>query len=323
LTAYVLRRILWGALLVLTASALVFVIFYIFPSGDSAVIRAGRFATPSQVEEVRHALGLDQPVYVQFGIYLRDLLLHFDLGHSYQYGVPVTDLISDRLPATLLLISGAVVIWLGLGVVLGVATAARPSSRFDRATGIASLALLSAPVFWLGYVALILFAAGAGSLLPIFPGIGAYIDADGFLEKMAALILPWLVLGLSSAAVYTRFTRSAMVEQLGSAYVTAARARGLPERSVLWGHAARSGLAPMLTLVGIDVSLILAGNVILVETVFNVPGLGGLLTSSVERSDLPVVQGVVIVSAIFIVVVNIAVDLIYAAIDPRVKLREP
>lgn len=322
MAGYVLRRILWGALLVLTASALVFVIFYVFPSGDSAVIKAGRFATPSQVEEVRQALGLDQPIYVQYGIFLRDLVLHFDLGYSYQYGLPVTDLIADRLPVTLMLISGAVIIWLGVGVLLGVATATRPSSKLDRFTGLASLTLLSAPIFWLGYLALILFATGAGSLLPIFPGIGAYIEADDLLAKIAALILPCLVLGLSSAAIYVRLTRSAMVEQLDSAYVTAARARGLPESSVVWRHAARSGLAPMLTLFGIDISLILAGNVILVETVFNVPGVGGLLTSAVERADLPVIQGVVVMAAIFVVVVNIVVDLVYASIDPRVKLRE-
>lgn len=322
MTGYVIRRLLWGALLILTASALVFVIFYVFPSGDAAVIRAGRFATPAQVEEVRHSLGLDRSVFEQYGIFLWDLVVHFDLGYSYQYGVPVTDLIGERLPATLLLIGGSLVIWLGLGVTLGVSTAAKRSSVLDKTTGIASIALLSAPVFWLGYLALLLFSVGAGELLPVFPGIGAYIEADGIADKLAALILPWLVLGLSSAAIYVRLTRSAMVEQLGSVYVTAARARGLSERSVRWGHAARSGLAPMLTLVGIDISVILAGNVVLVETVFNVPGLGGLLTSSVERSDLPVIQGIVVVAAIFVVAVNIVVDLFYASIDPRVKLRE-
>jgi peptide/nickel transport system permease protein len=323
MASYAIRRVLWGFLLVLTSTALVFIIFYVFPSGDAAAIRAGRLASPEQVEQVRQALGLDQPFYVQYGIYLRDLLLHFDLGHSYQFGVPVTELISDRLPATLLLVGGSVFIWLGLGVLLGVWSAQRPGSFLDRSTGISSLFLLSAPVFWLGYLALILFAAGAGSLLPILPGMGAYVEADDLASKLAALILPCLVLGFSTAAVYVRLTRATMTEQLTSAHVTAARARGLPERSVVWAHAGRSGLSPMLTLVGIDVSLLLAGNVILIETVFNVPGIGALLTSSVERSDLPVIQGVVIVAAIFVVAANIVVDLIYAAIDPRVRLRQP
>lgn len=323
MAGYLVRRLLWGLLLLLTASTLVFAIFYLFPSGDAAVIRAGRFASEAQIADVRHSLGLDQPFYIQYGIFLRDLVFSFDLGQSYRYGVPVTELIGDRLPTTLLLIFGAMVIWLGLGVTLGVTTAAQRSSALDRATGVVSLAFLSAPVFWLGYLALLLFAAGAGTLLPVFPGIGAYIEADGIPEKLAAMLLPWLVLGLSSAAIYVRLARSAMVDQLGSGYVTAARARGLPERSVRWGHAARTGLAPMLTLVGIDISVILAGNVVLVETVFNLPGIGGLLTASVERSDLPVIQGIVVVSAIFVVLANIVVDLIYAALDPRFKLREP
>jgi len=315
---YALRRLLWGAVIVLAVSGLVFLMFYVFPTGDPAALRAGRMASPEQIDEVRRALGLDRPFYVQYGIFLRDLILHFDLGHSYQYGVPVTELIGERAPVTFALVLGAAAIWLGVGIPVGMWSAARSGSLFDRFAGFGSLALLSAPVFWIGYVALILFSVGAGSVLPLLPGIGAYIEADSLPERAAALILPCLVLGLSSAAIYVRLTRAVMSEQLESEYVTAARARGIPEREVLWSHAARSGFAPILAMLGIDLSLALAGNVVLIETVFNVPGVGSLLTQSIDRSDLPLTQGIVLVAAGFVVLVNIAVDLIHALVDPRV-----
>ncbi|MDQ2622767.1 MAG: ABC transporter permease, partial [Actinomycetota bacterium] len=213
--SYVLRRLLWGVLIVLAVTGLVFLLFYVFPAGDPAALRAGRTASPEQVDEVRQALGLDRPLFVQYGIFLWDLVIHFDLGYSYQYGAPVSELIRERLPITLGLVFGAAVIWLGVGVTFGVRSAARPGSIFDRASAFGSLALLSAPVFWLGYMALILFSLGAGSVLPVLPGIGAYLDAGSLPEKVAALILPCLVLGLSSAAIYVRLTRAVMTEQLG------------------------------------------------------------------------------------------------------------
>lgn len=318
---FVLRRLLWGVLIVLAVSALVFLMFYVFPTGDPAALRAGRTASPEQVEEVRHALGLERPVYVQYGIYLWNLIVDLDLGHSYQYGVPVLELIAERLPVTLALVFGATVIWLGVGIPVGVRSAARPGSLFDRVTGFGSLALLSAPVFWLGYMSLILFSAGAGSVLPLFPGIGAYVQAGSLLEKAWALALPCVVLGLATAAIYARFTRAVMSEQLGSEYVTAAHSRGIPERDVLWNHAFRTGSAPILAMLGNDLSLALAGNVVLVETVFNVPGVGSLLTKSIERSDLPVTQGIVLIAAVFVVCVTIAMDVIHAWVDPRVRSR--
>lgn len=306
-------------MIVLGVSVIVFLLFYVLPTGDPAAIRAGRYASPEQIMEVRHALGLDRPLPVQYGIFLWNLIAHFDLGFSYQHLAPVNDLIWARLPVTLALVAGAAVIWLAVGVGAGVAGAARPGSLFDRTAGLSSLVLLSAPVFWLGYVALILFSAGAGALLPVLPGIGAYLGAENLPEKVAALILPWLVLGLSSAAAYVRLTRAVVSEELAQPYVTAARARGLPERRVRWAHAARTGMAPLIGLIGLDLGLILTGNVVLVETVFNLPGLGRLLTESIERSDLPLTQGIVLVSACFIVVTTILADLIHAALDPRTR----
>lgn len=317
--SFLLRRLLWGLLIVLGVSVIVFLLFYVLPTGDPAAIRAGRYASPEQIAQVRHALGLDRSLPVQYGIFLWNLVAHLDLGFSYQHLAPVKDLIRERLPVTLALVAGAAVIWLVVGVGAGVVAAARPGSLFDRAAGFGSLALLSAPVFWLGYIALILFSAGVGSLLPVLPGIGAYLGAEALPQRIEALILPWFVLGLSSAAAYVRLTRAVVSEELARPYVTAAHARGLPERRVLWVHAARTGMAPLIGLIGLDLGLILAGNVVLVETVFNLPGLGRLLTESIERSDLPLTQGIVLVSACFIVLVTVLVDLIHATLDPRTR----
>lgn len=313
-------RIAWGLILVLLVTALVFVIFNVLPTGDPANTRTG--ATPQQIEQVRHAMGLDDPVYVQYGNFLGDLA-RFDLGTSYRYGVPVTELVFDRLPVTLLLVSLATMIWLVLGVALGVLAAARPGSLFDRLAGAGSIVLISTPVFVLGYMALLAFASGSDSLVPLLPGIGAYPEADDFPNRVAALILPALVLGMGLVGLYFRLARATIREELTRYYVLAARARGLGESRILWRHAFRAGLTPMLTLIGLDFALIAAGNVVLVEAVFNVPGIGGLMVTSIQRSDLPVVEGVVLFTAILVIVVNIAIDIAEGILDPRIRQPGP
>jgi len=305
--------------ILVAVSAIVFIIFYALPTGDPATQRVGPDATPEQIAAVRHGLGLDRPLYSQYGRFLWNLFAHFDLGYSYQYLLPVKQLIWQRLPVTLALIAGAVVVSLGVGVGLGVASAARPESNLDRTAGLGSLILISAPVFWLGYMALILFSVGGSTVFPVLPGVGAWIGADTFPQRVATLILPWLVLGLSSAAVYFRFTREVVADELDRPYVTAARARGIPEGQIRWRYAVRTGMAPLLAMAGLDLGLVLAGNVVLVETVFNLPGVGRLLTESIERSDLPLTQGIVLASAGIIVLMTIAIDLAHAAFDPRVR----
>lgn len=314
-----LRRAGWGVLIVLLVSAIVFLIFYVLPTGDPATLRVGHDASAAQIEAVRHGLGLDRPLYVQYGIFLWNLFVHFDLGYSYQYLLPVKTMIWQRLPVTLALIAGGLAVAVGVGVGLGVKSTARPGSGLDRIAGLGSLLLMSAPVFWLGYMALILFSAGASTILPVLPGAGAWISAHSLPERLTALVLPWLVLGLSSAAIYFRFSREVITDELRRSYMTAARARGISERKIRWQYAVRAGMAPLLAMAGLDVGLILAGNVILVETVFNLPGIGRLFAESIEHSDLPLIQGLVLASAVIVVLATIAFDLVHAAIDPRIR----
>lgn len=313
---YLIGRLAWALFLGLFALGVVFLIFQVLPSGDPAVLRAGRFATPAQIEVIRVELGLDHPVYVQFGIYVRDLLLHFDLGTSAHTGAAVSGLIADRLPVTLLLIAVAAAVWFLTGILGGVLGADRWQSAGDRAAGGLSLLLISAPVFWTGYMAIFAFGAGVG-LLPFLPGIGGWQEAGGTAGKLFALLLPALVLGLATAAIYYRLTRAAVRVELDSPYAFAARARGLGGSIVLWRHAARTGLTPILGLAGLELGLVMAGNVILVETVFNLPGLGSLLTSSIDHSDLPVIEGLVLLAALTLVAVNFVADIAFRVSDPR------
>ncbi len=316
---FVLRRVFWGVVILVAASAVVFLIFYALPSGDPATLLAGPGASSDQIAAVRHGLGLDQPLYAQYGRFLWDLFAHFDLGYSYQHLLPVKDLIWQRLPVTLVLISGAAVIGIGVGVATGVVGAARPGSVMDRTAGIGSVVLISSPTFWLGYMALILFSVGGSEILPVLPGVGAWIGADTFFERFAAMVLPWLVLGFSSAAAYFLFTRAVVAEELEKPYMTAARARGIRESRIRWRYAVRAAMAPLLAMAGLDFGLILAGNVVLIETVFNLPGVGRLLTESIEHSDLPLTQGIVLTGVLMVVVATTVIDVIHAALDPRAR----
>jgi peptide/nickel transport system permease protein len=315
---YIVRRVLWGILLLWIVSAVIFTIYYVLPSADPAVLRAGRSASPQQVEAIRHALGLDDPVYLQYWHYMKDLVLHFDFGFSYQSNTEVRALIFDRLPATALLVAGAVVLWLLIALPVGVISAVWRRSLLDRTTMVTTLALISAPVFWLGLVSLYLFAKDVGQI-PIFPGIGSYLDADTFMEKCGSMLLPWAVLAAATAAIYARYLRSSMIDTMSEDYIRTARAKGLPERSVIMRHAFRGAVTPIVTLLGLDIGILLAGNAILTESVFNIPGVGRLVYTSIQRADLPVIQGVTLFGAFFIIIANLIVDIAYAYLDPRVR----
>ena len=315
---YIVRRVLWGIALLVIVSAVVFVLFYVLPTADPAKLRAGRTANPQLIAQIREQLHLDEPIYVQFWDYLKGVFFHFDFGVSYLSQAPVREIIFNRLPATALLVVGSVVLWLAMGLPVGIISAVRRRSVMDRATMVTTLAFISAPVFWLGLVALYLFADDVG-LIPIFPGQGAYLTADTFLAKCGAMLLPWIVLAAASAAIYARYLRSSMIDTMAEDYIRTARAKGLPERRVILKHALRSAITPIITLLGLDVAVLLAGNAILTETVFNIPGVGAETFNAIKRSDLPMIQGITLFGAFFIVTLNLVVDIAYAYLDPRVR----
>ena len=317
---YIARRSLWGIALLFIVSALIFVLFYVLPTGDPAAIRAGRQASPQQIEIIRESLGLDRPLYEQYWDYITGIVLHFDLGFSFQSNAPVREIIFDRLPATIFLTLGALVVWLFMGLPTGVISAIRRHSKLDRATMVTTLALISAPVFWLGLVVLYLFAKDIGQI-PIFPGAGSYQTASGPFEHVAALILPWFVLAAAFAAIYARYLRSSLIDVMSEDYIRTARAKGVPERRVILRHGVRSAITPVVTLLGLDVGLLLAGNAILTESVFNIPGVGREVFDAISRADLPMVQGIVLFGAFFIILLNLLVDIAYAYLDPRVRYR--
>jgi peptide/nickel transport system permease protein len=318
MTLYIARRLLWAVAMLAIVSALTFLIFYSFPSADPAALRAGRQATPELIAQIRHALGLDRPVYAQFFLYMKNLALHFDLGYSYQNNVSVRSEIFTRLPATLSLTVGAVVVWLLIGIPIGVLSAIRPRSALDRVAMGAALVGISAPVYWLGLVALFLFASDIGKL-HLFGGAGSYVpltqDPGGW---FSSLILPWFVLAAAFAAFYARMVRGNLIEVLGEDYIRTARAKGLAERRVILRHGLRAALTPVVTLAGLDIGILLGGAV-LTETVFNIPGVGRFAYDSIVNSDLPAIQGTVLFGAIFIIVANLVVDIAYAFLDPRVR----
>jgi len=315
---YIIRRLLWVVVLLFLVSLLTFIIFNVFPSADPAALRAGRQPSPELVEQIRKNLGLDRPKIVQFGDYMKDLVLHFDLGYSFQNNASVKSQIFDRLPATLSLTAGAVVVWLLIGLPIGIISAIKRRSLLDRITMGAALVAISAPVYWLGLVALYLFASDIG-VVPLFSGSGSYVPFSEDPGKwFSSLLLPWMVLAASFAAFYARLLRGNLIETMSEDYIRTARAKGLRERRVIMRHGVRSAITPIVTVLGLDVGILLGG-AILTESVFNIPGIGRLAYDSIIRSDLPMIQGTVLLGAFFIVVANLVVDVAYAFLDPRVR----
>ena len=311
------RRLLLGLLVLWTTSTAVFVLFFVAPH-DPARLIAGKLATPQTVALVNHRLGLDRPLPDQYASFM-GRLLHGDLGYSYYNSAPVRSLLASRLPVTASLALGAAVVWLVVGVGVGVAAARRPRSLVDRGGTLLVLTGLSMPTFLVGLLLIYflffrLHLAGFG----LFPASG-YVpltqDPGGWAQH---LLLPWITLATVTAATYSRLTRSSLLEVLGEDYIRTARAKGLPEGRVVYRHGLRSALTPVVTQLGVDLGTLLGG-VIVTEQVFGLPGLGQLAWQSVTTQDLPVIMGIVLVASAFIVLANLLVDLGYALLDPRVR----
>jgi len=315
---FLLRRVLFGIVVLWLVTVVVFVIFFLAPH-DPARLIAGRMATPSTVAAIRRNLGLDRPVYVQYGSFVWGLL-HGNLGYSYYRDQPVTQLLLSRLPVTASLAIGAALLWLLIGVGVGVLAAVRPRSLEDRAATAFALLFYSMPPFLLGLVLLyLLFFRLHLAGVTFFAG-GGYVplsqDPLGWAQH---LLLPWITLALVTSVTYIRLTRGAMLDVLGEDYIRTARSKGISELRVIIVHALRSALTPVVTQFGVDLATLLGGAIV-TEQVFGLPGLGQLSVQSVTNQDLPVIIGTVILFAFFIVVANILVDILYALIDPRVRL---
>jgi peptide/nickel transport system permease protein len=318
MSRYIIRRLLWGVVLLVIVLALLFVMFRVLPTADPAKLRAGRLQSPKIIAEIRHNLGLDKSLLAQFWVYLKNLFLHFDLGYSYYSNAPVKELIFNRLPATLSLVLGGAIVWLVAGLGVGIVSARRAGSRVDRASMGTALVLVSAPEYWLGLITLYLFASDIGQVR-IFPGAGSYVGLTSDPVKwFESLILPWLVVAAGTAAIYARLIRGSLIETMGEDYIRTARAKGLTERRVVLRHGLRSAINPIVTVLGLDIGVLL-GSSVLVETVFNIPGIGRLNYIAITHADFPIVQGTVLVAAIFIILANIIVDIAYAFLDPRVR----
>jgi peptide/nickel transport system permease protein len=304
--------------LLFVVSALTFVIFYLLPSADPAQLRAGRQPNPQLVEQIRHNLGLDRPWYSQYFDYMKRVFLHFDFGYSYQNTISVKQQIFDRLPATVSLALGAAVLWLVSGISVGIISAIKSRTLIDRVAMGTALVAISAPVYWLGLVALYLFSNDIG-VFKIFPGAGSYTPlSQDPVKWFTGLLLPWMVLAAAFAAFYARLLRSNLIETMGEDYIRTARAKGLSGRRVVLRHGLRSALTPIVTAAGLDIGILLGG-VILTESVFNIPGTGRLVYESIQHSDLPMIQGTVLLGTFFIVSANLIVDILYAFLDPRVR----
>jgi peptide/nickel transport system permease protein len=318
MTKYIIRRVLWVIVLLFLVSLLTFVIFYLLPSADPAALRAGRQPSPALIAAIRHRFGLDKAWYVQYYNYMKALILHFDFGFSYQNNISVRTQIFDRLPATISLAVGAAIIWLVSGIAIGTISAVRRRSLFDRATMGTALVAISAPPYWLGLLSLFVFSSDIG-VIHLFPGSGSYVPLTQDPAKwFTSLIMPWLVLAAGFAAIYARLLRANLIEVMSEDYIRTARAKGLTERRVILRHGIRAAITPIVTAAGVDIGVLLGG-VILVEAVFNIPGIGRLAFESIQNADLPMIQGTVLIGAFFIVVANLVVDILYAFIDPRVR----
>lgn len=317
---YIASRLLQGLALVLAVVVLNFVLVHAAP-GDPVETIAGASGgmSPELMAQLRTQYGLDKSLPVQLGVYLGKVL-QGDLGYSYFFNLPVTTMIAERVPATLLLVLSSVLLAFVVGTALGVLSSRKPNGMLSQFITVLSMVGFAAPVFWLGIMLVILFA----SVLPILPVAGMRsIESTGggiadIVDVLHHLVLPTVTLSLVYLAQYSRLARSSMLDVLGSDFIRTARAKGLTDRVVLYKHALRNALLPVVTVLGLQFGNVLAG-AILVETVFNWPGLGRLAFDSVLRRDYPTILGVLLFSSIVVVVMNQVTDLCYRFIDPRIK----
>ncbi len=322
---YIVRRLLWVVVLLFAISILSFLMFFLLP-GDPAAQAVPKGATPETLALIRHRMGLDLPVWKQYLNFLHgpDLIgaghasgvLNWppNLGWSFRNQEPVLNTILDRLPVTASLTIGSAFFWLLIGIPIGVLAALHPRSLRDRAAMGFALFGVSVPVFLVGIGLLYVFYFKLGWAPP-----PKYVPfQDNPLQWANQLLLAWITIAVGTAALYTRMVRGNMLEVMGEDYVRTARAKGLSERRVVVKHILRSSLTPVVTMLGLDIGVLLGGAIV-TERVFGLPGVGATTVQAIVDNDLPVIQGVVLFAAFFVVMFNLIVDIFYAVLDPRVR----
>ncbi|MGN6677669.1 MAG: ABC transporter permease [Streptosporangiaceae bacterium] len=317
--SFLIRRMFSGLIVVFVVTTLTFLLFFkAVPPIDVARLLAGKAATPVQLAQVARSHGLDLPWYTQYWHYLSGLV-HGDLGFSYYSQEPVTTIIKQGLPATLSLVVGGVLLWLIAGIAVGILSATRPRTFFDRASTMGVLAFVSAPTFVIGQLLILVvfvplsqhgFTWITTGYTPFSTSIGGWVGA---------MILPWITLAIVQAAVYTRLSRGSLLDTLGEDYIRTARAKGLSERRVVYRHAVRAAMTPVVSQLGVDVGTLLGG-VVVVEQVFGLQGVGQQTVQAITQGDGQLVLGFVIIATVFVVAANIVVDMAYAFLDPRVRI---
>lgn len=302
---FTMKRLVYLVLVLVGVSFLVFLLLYMTP-GDPVRMMLGESAIPEAQAELRLELGLDDPFLVQYGRYIKNIVVHQDLGTSYSTRRPVLDEIMTVFPNTVKLATAAIIIAVILGTFLGIVSAVKQNSLLDNAVMVLALIGTSAPIFWIGILMIILFSVNLGWLPP--SGFGSFKQ----------LIMPALALGMQSTAVVARMTRSSMLEVIRQDFVKTARAKGQKESVVIMKHVFRNALIPVITVVGLQFGTLLGG-AMLTEVVFSIPGVGRLMIEAIKQRDFPIVQGSVLFVAACFSLVNLAVDLLYAVVDPKVS----
>jgi peptide/nickel transport system permease protein len=324
-TRYVVQRLLHTLVVLLGVSLLTFALIHLTP-GDPVLVMLGQDATPSELERLRHLLGLDQPLYVQYVQYVGHVATG-QLGDSIFQRQPVAKLIGDRLPATVELALAAMLVAVTVGTVTGLVSAVWPYSAFDVAAMLVALSGIAMPVFWLGMLAILLFSLQLGWLPsfgrgePLVQAVQYWVrtgDPSDVVDALRHLVLPALTLAAFSTALISRLVRSSVLEVLGQDYVRTARAKGLGQGPVIARHALPNALIPVVTVIGLQIGALLGGAII-AETIFAWPGIGRLLIQAISQRDYPLVQGIVLLTALLVSLINLVVDLLYGAINPRVR----
>lgn len=327
---YIVRRVIGGLLVLVTVSVAVFALFFYGPGDPALALCPENRCTPDRLERIRDSLGLERPVHEQYLEYMSGILVGNNvkagaitlecpapcLGVSFKLRVPVTDYLLDRFPATVSVAIGAAVIFLIVGISVGVFAARRRGTAADKGVVGASLIINAVPYYILALVGYLYLVSSWG----VFPESGYYSPfKEGPIDWIKGMLLAWLILGLAYSTQYARFGRGSMIEALNEDFVRTAKAKGLSERRVTFKHGFRAAIVPIVTIFGLDFASLLAGT-IFTERVFSIPGIGLAALEAIGNNDLPVIQATVLIAATFIVVANIVVDILYSVIDPRVRL---